>query len=320
MAIGSSIALKEKIYELKPYKAVVDAPDAAVKTCPDCGGTGVKDGGECPLCHGRRYVCAVCLGTGVYSGNECPFCFGEGVNPSAVVDWEKVDTDDPEDAREHADPEAAWVAASVPASEQEGLRRTVRLPYPVAGKALESNSEGVFGVKYDPETMEINVHGELGSKVVKPALARFSATGHVFREGGEILTFEPTGEKDNIYVHGDDYGDGIAAGEIVIPGKYRWVKLDALFAFKSNRPLRSKWEYGFAFRASDAEPAYEFDVDTTETHTVVPCVVSVYNSSGNPVTISPKLVWKTAGDDLAGMTEADNPVLECTATLTVTAI
>ena len=320
MAIGSSIALKEKIYELRPYKGVVDAPDAAVKKCPDCGGTGKVSGEDCPLCGGRRYVCAVCMGTGVYSGSECPFCYGEGVNPSATVDWERVDTDDPEDVREHADPAAAGVAASVPADGEEGLRRTVRLPLPVAGKALESNPEGVIGVKYDPETMEINRFGELSSKVVPTAVGQFGATGHVFRDGSTVLEFYPEGDHAGIYAHGDDYGDGIPPGDIVIPGNFRWAKLEATFEFAPGNPAGSIWEYDFAFTPAPGGTPVDFTLDTTARKTVVTCTAAVHNATGNPVTLHPVLRWTSAEDDIAGMTRSDDPVLSCDAVLTVTAI
>ncbi len=67
------------------------------KTCPECGGTGVKGGGQprtCPVCHGTGQVeerresvfglfvnvrtCPRCGGTGVIVDNPCPRCGGTG--------------------------------------------------------------------------------------------------------------------------------------------------------------------------------------------------------------------------------------------------
>lgn len=197
--------------------------------------------------------------------------------------------------------DSAWVAASVKTGADGNARYTVRLPLPSAGKGLEANKEGVIDVKYDADTMEVTETGELSAKVVLPAGLKcvdgdFTVTDTPYRIDLSNATC------DGLYKQGDDYGGRrLGRGEIVVPGKYRWIKVDGFLAFTVRDYQTSKWEYDCQF-GLDVNNRVDIKLDTTEQHTVIPFTTSICNTTGNPLELLAQFAWLKAGEDDVGVT------------------
>lgn len=212
-------------------------------------------------------------------------------------------------------PSAAWVAASVGSSDTG--RYTVRLPLPVAGPGLEAAKDGVVGVKYDPDTMEINPDGSLRAKAGTPAGVQFVVGNVSLVEGRNMLEFtKATSTGSGVYVSPDKYaGKTLEPGTVVVPGKYRWIKVDAILAFTVASFANSTWEYRCRFTVEESSGAshdFGFVLDTTEQISVVPVSISIYNGSGSPVTLNTGVTWDKSGESDVGV--------KYNATVTLTAI
>lgn len=212
-------------------------------------------------------------------------------------------------------PAAAWVAASVGSSDTN--RYTVRLPLPVAGPGLEAGKDGVVGIKYDPDTMEINPDGSLRAKAGTPAGVQF-VTGNIpLTDGRTVLGFtKSTSTGSGVYVSPDKYdGKTLQPGTVVVPGKYRWIKVDAILAFTVTSFANSTWTYNCRFSVEESTGAsheFSFVLDTTEQISVVPVSISIYNGSGTPVTLNTGVIWDKSGESDVGV--------RYNATVTLTAI
>jgi len=227
-------------------------------------------------------------------------------NDSQVVQDDSTVAWEPD---EEPSSDAAWVAATVKTGSSANARYTVRLPLPSAGKGLEANKEGVFDVSYDAETMEVTPSGKLSAKIVRPA-------GVKFVDGDFRVTDTPyyldlgNATHDELYIQGEEYGGRVLdRGEIVVPGKYTWIKIEGFLVFSVERYRDSKWTYDCGFAVGPEE--VRFSVDTTEQHTVVPFAMSVYNNTGNPIDLRARLTWYRSGEDDMGV--------NCGAHVTVTA-
>lgn len=216
---------------------------------------------------------------------------------------------------EDPSPAAAWVAASVGTSDTE--RYTVRLPLPVAGPGLEAGKDGVVGVKYDPDTMELNPDGSLRAKAGTPGGVQFVTGNLSLTEGRAVFEFtKSTSTGAGVYVSPDKYaGSTLEPGTVVVPGKFRWIKVDAILAFTVASFANSTWTYNCRFsvvESSGASHDYSFVLDTTEQISVVPVSISIYNGSGSPIMLDTGVAWDKSG-------EADVGV-KYNATVTLTAI
>jgi hypothetical protein len=219
----------------------------------------------------------------------------EPVEGDSTVDW----------VPDGEHPDVAWVPAAIPATETTP-KKTVRLPLPSAGKGLESNEDGVFDLRYDTETLEVDGQGRLRVLPGRPMLSFVPAAISPLKPDFEHVFAVPK----NTPVSMITYSGGI----IRVPGKYRWIRVEGILTFTVDRHEESKWTYDCSFSVNGE--AFEFQLDTTEKLSVIPCSVTVYNGDASETApdkeISVSLKWKRAGEADLGVT--------CNAKVTVTAV
>lgn len=211
--------------------------------------------------------------------------------------------------------EAGLVPVSVP--DGNNGRYTAKVPLPVPGEGLVSEDNGVFGIDYDPHTMEITPDGKLAARTSTCDGVTFTSGTFTLNDDWHKFEFSAT-EPDvwrsstAIIVHPDKYpvnkATELPEGDIVIPGDIKWMKVDALLSFTAPAADSSVWAYDLAFVVRelymdgngsfrvDITHEFPFRLDTTEPLTVVSCPISLYNDTNAPKVIDTGLKW-TRGDD-----------------------